>query len=471
MSVLAFKALGYGAEQIPDKFFEKIPGGFFTPQENKDIEKGRKERKDGYKDKERHKSEERSDKRRSRRDSPSKSDTSDHSAGDDTDYEQERERRKQERRRAKGAGRSSSRSQSRSRDNRRSRDLDGESSETRNMAQAEQGAPYFPPPPTAEYQPYNPQEYTSRPAQDGRTSSPVMPSYGYSPQVNIFPPFRRTTLPMTPEHPTPVNSCPPMLMNRTPSVAAVPFPYHPPLFHTLSRGTPVSATFTPSYEPPLAALLHRPCTNTPKSAAAQSYTPQPPSGQREVPRSATSRYTPGPEYAPSPSVNAQAPTPPVGAPYAPYNPADYPTSNAYASPPPFARQRSNSQPAFVPGNDVPYHTYTPPSAGQQQMTAYDQAPSRRGSTKPRREHRHRARSADSHSHSSKNHRRNSPRMTKVRERLDGMDLRERGLAATVGGALAGGLAGRQLGKSRLTSLVGAAAGALGGRAIIEQRSK
>lgn len=62
-------------------------------------------------------------------------------------------------------------------------------------------------------------------------------------------------------------------------------------------------------------------------------------------------------------------------------------------------------------------------------------------------------------------------MTKVRERLDGMDLRERGLAATVGGALAGGLAGRQLGKSRLTSLVGAAAGALGGRAIIEQRSK
>jgi hypothetical protein len=33
MSVLAFKAIGYGAEQIPDRFFEKIPGGFFTPAE------------------------------------------------------------------------------------------------------------------------------------------------------------------------------------------------------------------------------------------------------------------------------------------------------------------------------------------------------------------------------------------------------------------------------------------------------
>lgn len=62
-------------------------------------------------------------------------------------------------------------------------------------------------------------------------------------------------------------------------------------------------------------------------------------------------------------------------------------------------------------------------------------------------------------------------MTKVRERFDGLDVREKGLAAAVGGALAGGLAGRQLGKSRLTTLAGVAAGALGGRAMADKRSK
>jgi outer membrane lipoprotein SlyB len=56
-------------------------------------------------------------------------------------------------------------------------------------------------------------------------------------------------------------------------------------------------------------------------------------------------------------------------------------------------------------------------------------------------------------------------MTKVRDRFDSMDLREKSLAASVGGALAGGFAGRSLGKSRLTTLAGAAAGALGARQI------
>jgi uncharacterized protein YcfJ len=63
-------------------------------------------------------------------------------------------------------------------------------------------------------------------------------------------------------------------------------------------------------------------------------------------------------------------------------------------------------------------------------------------------------------------------MTKMRERFDDGLLREpTGLAAAVGGALAGGLAGRQLGKSRLTTLAGAAAGAFGGGAIANKRSK
>jgi outer membrane lipoprotein SlyB len=56
-------------------------------------------------------------------------------------------------------------------------------------------------------------------------------------------------------------------------------------------------------------------------------------------------------------------------------------------------------------------------------------------------------------------------MSDMRERFDDMDLRTKNLGATVAGALAGGFAGRAAGKSRLTMLAGAAAGALGGQAI------
>nr|GFD60039.1 hypothetical protein [Tanacetum cinerariifolium] len=52
-------------------------------------------------------------------------------------------------------------------------------------------------------------------------------------------------------------------------------------------------------------------------------------------------------------------------------------------------------------------------------------------------------------------------MSDMRERFDDMDLRTKNLGATVAGALAGGFAGRAAGKSRLTMLAGAAAGALG----------
>jgi hypothetical protein len=64
MSVLALKAIDYGAEQIPDKFFEKIPGGFFTPAEKKKIKKERAAKKD----RKRHSSEQRAGKHSSRRD-------------------------------------------------------------------------------------------------------------------------------------------------------------------------------------------------------------------------------------------------------------------------------------------------------------------------------------------------------------------------------------------------------------------
>jgi hypothetical protein len=471
MSVLAFKAMSYGAEQIPDKVFEKIPGGFFTPAEKKQ----RKDHRD-KKERERRRSEERaSGKRSSRRDRSPQDGYSDYSAYDDSDYEHESDRRKKDRsRRAKSAGRSSSRSLDRGRHDQRSSDLDGQYSDSRDMAHAEQGEPYFPPPPTAEYRPYNPQEYAGPPQGDYRPASPGQP-YSYPPQVNDPSRFRSMTVPALESFSTPVHThsmtCPPMLMSRPWSNLPTPLSPQPPMFDFLHRGTPVSASFSPSTAPPLAALLSRPLTNTPKPAAVPPHS-----------SASASRYTPGPGYAPSPPVNTSIPAPPVGinAAYPPYNPAEFASNaggyqapgNAYPSPPPFNRQRSNSQPA-----SPPYPAYVAPSADQR-MAAYDstnQPSSRRGSTKPRREHRHRARSADTHSSRKEddpNHRQDSSRMTKIRERFDDGLLREpTGLAAAVGGALAGAFAGRELGKSRLTTIAGAAAGAIGGGAIANKRSK
>jgi hypothetical protein len=477
MSVLAFKAIGYGAEQIPDKFFEKIPGGFFTPAEKKKIDDDRDK-----KDRERHRSEQRPSKRSSRRDR-SPTDDSQYSAYDDSNHETEREREREQRkkdrsRRARSAGRSASRSMSRGRHDRRSSDLDGQYSDSRDMAYPEQGSPYFPPPPGSDYRPYNPQDYAAGQSQgDYRPSSPSQ-SYGYPPQVNIplrsFSATSPTVAGFPTSLPTPPTTCPPMLMSRPLSNLPSPLsPQSPSMFNFLHRGTPVSASFLPSTDPPLAALLARPFTNTSKPAAAPPHS-----------SASASRYTPGPGYAPSPPVNSNIPAPPIGtnAPYTPYNPSEYGPNtggyeapgNAYASPPPFTRHRSNSQPT-----NPPYPAYAVPIADQR-MAAYDssnQPSSRRGSTKPRREHRHRARSADTHSSSRKdsNHnRRDSSRMTKLRERFDDGFLREGGLAATVGGALAGSIAGRQLGGGRnklIPTILGGAAGAFGGRAIAEKRSK
>jgi hypothetical protein len=460
MSVLAFKALSVGAERIPDKFFEKIPGGYFTPQEKKEAEQNRKSRKDkDAKDKQRHKSEQRS----SRRDRTPPTDYSEYSAyTDDEEYERERQRRRRERRRAKSAGRDPSRG----RHSRTAQDPD-------NMAHADRGEqPYFPPPPTGEYKPYNPQEYSARSGQD---SYDAANPYGYPPQVNRLSRTRRATLPMMPEHPTPVDHYPPVLNSWVSANAPspVPFPFRNP-FQTTTRSysytSPLRTSFTPSYEPPFAARFHRPPTNPPQPASPA----YPPGGQPRA-SSTAARYTPGPGYAPSP-VQPGGPSPTSS--YAPYNPADYPPSsagytapgNAYPSPPPMNRNRSNSQPPDGP-YAAPYQTYTPPASNQQVATYYDQPPARR-SSRSRRD-RHRARSADSHSthHRKDDEHRDGSRMTKVRERFDSLDMRERGLAATVGGALAGGLAGRQLGKSRLTTLAGAAAGALGGRVLSDRRSK
>jgi len=465
MAALALKAISYGAEQIPDKFFEKIPGGYFTPAEQREIEK--KRRNKGRSDKGRHRSEEPSKRRSSRRERSPPTEYSDYYT-EDSEYEREKEQRKRERRRAKSAAKASSRSLSRGRHSRHDSDLDEQYSDTRDMAQSGQGQPYFPPPPTSEYRPYNPQEYAPSPVQDHRPSA--TPAYGYSPQVNNFSSFRRVTLATMPEHPTLAHSCPPMVGGRSKSSSTSPFSFQPHLRETLSRGSPVHTAFIPSYEPPLAALLQRPVTNVPKPAAPQPYGATQDYGHYEGSRAAA-RYTPDAGYTPSSAVDAPIPPPPVGSnsPMNPYHHTDFPANGTdyQPSPPPFNRQRSNSQPPFAPMSNPAYPTY--PTASREQVVPYAESSPRRDSTRHRRDNRHRARSVDSHSHnsrSSKDRRRgDDSRMTKMRDRFDSMDLREKGLAASLGGALAGGFAGRSLGKSRLTTLAGAAAGALGARQV------
>jgi hypothetical protein len=393
------------------------------------------------------------------------------------------------------------------------------------MAYAEQGqgsGPYFPPPPTSDYRQYNPQDYSPMPNHDEYRPSSAMPTYGYPSQVNNSFPFSSAIFPVMTARPSPVNSCPPKLMGEPPPhfQTPVPFPSSRPSFPSQGlnfspRGTPLSAGFSPSYEPPLATLLQHLSTDTLQPAPTQYHSTQSPVGrhdgtsppavaygdeaahryetirnskasQTQQPSSYTAaRYTPGPGYAPSPVSMAQAPippppvgvnSPPIGsnAPYAPYdpstygsyNPASQASGNTRPSQPPFYRQHSRSQPSILPETSSPYPGYA--SRSSQQVAQYDHPPSRRSSTKPeRREHRNRARSADSRN----NRNRENSRMSDMRGRFDDMDLQKKGLAAAVGGALAGGFAGRAMGKgktSRLTTLAGAAAGALGGQAIVNR---
>lgn len=391
MAALALKAIDYGAEKIPDKFFESIPGGFFTPQEKKEI---RDRNRDRNRDR-RHRSEQRQndrDRRRSQRDRTPPTDYSDHSGYDDTDYEREREHRdKQQRHRAKSAGGdyTHTKSQNRGRHNQRTSDLDGEYGYP-DMDRNDRG-PEFPPPPASEYRPYNPAEYVAPAAATGAAMGNAYYNQAPSPVVG-------------PEY---------------------------------------------SY-----------------SSQPQGSYPQP------APSTAAARYTPANAYTHSP-VNANAPIPP-SSPYPPYNPADYTSQppgsyspnpayrapgNAYASPPPFYRQQSRSQPSLA--------EYPPP----ENTLTYNEPPSQLGSTSSSRHHRHgdgkqhRARSADHHKRS------RSRVADKFRDRFDNFDGRERGLAASVGGALAGGLAGRAVGHGTLSTLAGAAIGAFGVREFEKRHEK
>jgi outer membrane lipoprotein SlyB len=50
-------------------------------------------------------------------------------------------------------------------------------------------------------------------------------------------------------------------------------------------------------------------------------------------------------------------------------------------------------------------------------------------------------------------------------------MKEGGLAASLGGALVGGFAGNKVGRSKLTTIAGAAAGALGAKTLAEKQRR
>jgi hypothetical protein len=447
MSVLAFKALDYGAEKIPDKLFERIPGGFFTPSERKKIEKNRHPEREP-----RNKSEQRRGERERRRAERDRTPPTDYSDYSDTDHERDA-RRKERRRRARSLGRSISRSLSRGRHHNRGRDVDDES----DMERAERGA-HFDPPPGSEYRPYNPQEYAAPPPATGPSAAngyhdpydqraySARPDYGYPPQVNTAFRSRSVTAPVGRPASVSPHSLWPKSTSRTPSSLSMPPLFNPPSpnLEGLRSGTPLGAVFTPSYEPPMAALLSRPTTNP----------IQPPS-------QTAARYTPAAGYAPSP-VNASIPPPSQG--YAPYNPADYASPN---QPPPFYRQRSLSQSSLP----QPQYSDSQYPDSRNQIAPYNPPPGRHGSTAPshrRRDgdgKRHRARSVGHHGQSQ------DSVTAKVRDRFENLDIHDKNLAASVGGALAGGFAGSRMGHGTLSTLIGAGIGAIGGREMEKRLDK
>ncbi|KAB2570818.1 hypothetical protein DBV05_g10497 [Lasiodiplodia theobromae] len=91
MASLALKAISYGAEHIPDRLFEAIPGGYFRSQHDKEARKRRKE------DKKRGKYRTQSEGRGRKRRSPSLTDSDYYSEDyftEDSDYDRRRRARR-----------------------------------------------------------------------------------------------------------------------------------------------------------------------------------------------------------------------------------------------------------------------------------------------------------------------------------------------------------------------------------------
>jgi hypothetical protein len=440
MASLALKAIAYGAERIPDRVFEAIPGGYFTPQEKKDIKKQRKKRADKHRDS--------SGGRRSHRPHTPLDEFSDYSPSEDSDGYDDRGQRRRSRRHSL-SGRSGDKRQSKQEQKER---------EWEEMERAERGEPemsYSPPPTSESYtppRPYNPADYA--PAGAAAAAGAAVANEYYDRQAS--------SAGHEYQYPAQVNT--PFMCN--PPLNAVSYPsskYPKEEISYPSCSSPLNLVLYSSFEPPFALWYQQP--NSP-----QPYAPSPTVRPTTANSATAARYTPAGHSPPNSATYT-----PVNTGYALYNPADYASPSqtggpyaaprsTYASPPPFYRQPSHSQPSL---NQYAY----PPN----NQLVYQGSPSRYDSTRSSHRHKHHG---DGHT---LRHRtrsvgggRSRSRMTdQVRDRLDRLNLDEtdKKLAAGAVGALAGGLAGNQVGHGTLSTLVGAAIGGLGGSELEKRHEK
>ncbi|KAF2083207.1 hypothetical protein K490DRAFT_70043 [Saccharata proteae CBS 121410] len=304
MASLALKAIAYGADKIPDKFFESIPGGYYKPKEEKERERRdrRKHRKDrDSKDKRRSHSEGRHRKR-----SPSPSDTE----YDQSDYPETDEESDHDRRRSRRRGRDRDRDRAHDKKDRTTALAEEEEflelpppKNARSKSLGRDNRPYYPPHPKLDtsqpapgappvqvrpfengehspYRPYNPAEYASGPM-GVRPPPPV----ATSPQNGYY----------SPQNQSPATTTFPVRTSRASSVDSrgqIPAPYIP--------HANVYQPQQPSYSPSAYATA----AGSPYSTSSHSTVPTP----AYVPQT-SSPYNPGysAAYAPVPHGYATQP--------------------------------------------------------------------------------------------------------------------------------------------------------------------
>ncbi|OJD35241.1 uncharacterized protein BKCO1_18000144 [Diplodia corticola] len=334
MAGLALKAISYGAEHIPDKLFEAIPGGYFRSQQEKEAKKRRKE------EKKREKRRAQSEGRGRRQRSPSLTESDYYSSdyySEDSDYDRRRRNR-----RSSDTGRGRDRGRERDRDRKHRHHHHKDRSWSR-------GLDHHDSPP-----------YADRSKSLGPTQGLHIPP----PPVQPFPPAHLAGENYA--HPQPYNAA----HNHYAAKPYNPADYVPGAMNVseYTNGQPVPVNTQ--------ALAQAPAASQPPAAGYYgTQFPPPPSGSRSSRGSSVdSRGLQSGPYIPHSNIQAiPVPNATAGAPgHSPYG-ARFPSA---ANTPPFG----HTPPQYRPQNSSPYQPNYSPSYPMQQPHGYGSQPiSRHGS--------------------------------------------------------------------------------------------
>lgn len=430
MAGLALKAIAYGAEKIPDSFFEKIPGGFY--KEKAKEERDRKDR-EFERDRERRNGDRSRQGRKSHRshtpspDRHSPSDWSDDEFETDPESETERERERDRRSRRKSDRPSRPRRFS-------SPPYNDTYSRPRAQTGTLNGSMTFPPPPTG-------QMYGQSPRSSISFVPPVAPIPQQAPPVAngvpYFPPPPRDEV------------------REEPSPYAQPRPYNPADY--VVEGAIKSPIENPNYHPVRPQQVRSQSLFSPKTIRTNIPDPS----QPQVPYAPSPAYVPVAGAIPTPPFNPTAyPSPPNSGTYPPYSPIQ----NPYA-PIPRAPGAYAPSPAFSPP-----HYSQPPSRHSSQRDHYDQHDRQdRGRTHSESRHRHHYNDNDVSSSDANQPRRGRSESrrggirAKLHNRFDGLDGGQKTALPAAIGAFAGGLVGSSVGP--VGTVIGATLGGMGGTAL------